>query len=80
MKRKSTEERRVVKLENNFVFQQNYKMPALEQKVMLCLISSIDTKAEKFYEKLIPVTDIQSMLTAGNGRYTRVGVDEKSKE
>jgi len=66
MKRKSTEERRVVKLENNFVFQQNYKMPALEQKVMLCLISSIDTKAEKFYEKLIPVTDIQSMLTAGN--------------
>ena len=65
MKPKSTNERRVVKLENSFVFQQNYRMPALEQKVMLCLISSIDTKAEKFYEKLIPVTNIQSMLTAG---------------
>ena len=65
MKPKSTNERRVIKLENSFVFQQNYRMPALEQKVMLCLISSIDTKAEKFYEKLIPVTNIQSMLTAG---------------
>lgn len=66
MKSKHTSERRVVKLENSFVFQQNYRMPALEQKVMLCLISSIDTKAETFYEKLIPVTNIQSMLTAGN--------------
>ena len=56
-------EQRLVKLENNFVLQQNYKMPALEQKVMLCLISSIDPKAEQFYEKLIPVTEIQTMLT-----------------
>lgn len=56
-------EHRVVKLENNFVLQQNYKMPALEQKIMLCLISSIDPKAEQFYEKMIPVTEIQSMLT-----------------
>lgn len=59
----SINEQRVVKLENNFVLQQNYKMPALEQKVMLCLISSIDPKAEQFYEKMIPVTEIQSMLT-----------------
>jgi len=66
MKCKLTEERRIVKIENNFIFQQNYKMPALEQKVMLCLISSVDTKAEKFYEKLIPVTDIQAMLTTGS--------------
>lgn len=66
MKGELSEERRVVKLENNFVFQQNYRMPALEQKVMLCLISSIDPKAEKFYEKLIPVTSIQDMLTAGS--------------
>jgi len=59
----SVTEQRVVKLENNFVLQQNYKMPALEQKVMLCLISSIDPKAERFYEKMMPVTEIQSMLT-----------------
>jgi len=59
----TTREQRLVKLENNFVLQQNYRMPALEQKVMLCLISSIDPKAEQFYEKLIPVTEIQAMLT-----------------
>lgn len=59
-------ERRVVKIENDFIFKAHYALSAVEQKIVLFLASRIEPGKDKdFYKQVVPIKSIERTLWDG---------------
>ena len=59
-------ERRIAKIENDFIFKAHYALSAVEQKIVLFLASRIDPlKDKKFIKQVVPIKHIERILWEG---------------
>lgn len=60
-------ERRIAKIENDFIFKAHYALSAVEQKIVLFLASRIDpAKDKEFVKQVVPIKSIEKTLWDGN--------------
>lgn len=60
-------EKRIVKIDNDFIFKAHYALSAVEQKIILFLASRIDPLNDKrFIKQVVPIKDIDKILWSGN--------------
>ena len=63
-------EKRIVKIDNDFIFKAHYALSAVEQKIILFLASRIDPLNDKrFIKQVVPIKDIEKILWSNGKKF-----------
>lgn len=68
------DKKQIAKIENDFIFKAHYALSAVEQKLILHLVSRLDPLNDKnFAKQIVPIRDIERALWEQGGRTSKVG-------
>ena len=63
-------EKRIAKIDNDFIFKAHYALSAVEQKIVLFLASRIDPLNDKrFIKQVVPIKEIDKILWSGGKKF-----------